>query len=303
MAESLSYIKRTVERVRTLLDEVATDGKYDDIVILNTFVAPAVKDIMSRLHNTSQRPVVCKYDFTLPANETSVTLPPCMQQVWRVFQLDANGNPTYELRRSHDLALTGYGYRVEGHTFTVEYPVTQDTPMRVLYLHNGDAYMHYSGTSNKGTAASSGTPSVSIVSMSTSPELGQVDRNVNAYGGQLLRAFPTTGLLEVRNIESYTFTSGAYKATLRDAFDVVDGSIEYEIVPPGPSEMWDAVAYKAAMTMGGARSITEKKMRWLSMSYMDAAKTLLDGAGNFDGRDGKFFTRDTIDDYEYLLLS
>ena len=195
--------------------------------------------------------------------------------------------------------MRGFGYRLEGSTFTVQCAETVDVDFRVLYIPNGNAEWHYSGSTNKGTAATASGSSTVV--LSTDPVLGEVGRNLNEYGGQSLRTFPAAGLFEERTVEASVFTAGNFQLNLRSAFDTVDGSVEYEIVPPGPSTMWDAIAWNACIHLSVARNVSQKKLQWVSDKYRGATKTCFEQAANADGVDGKVFDDDAGNRQDYIL--
>ena len=72
-----SHLERTITRVRTYMDEVADSAKFPDSVVMAEFVKPAITEVIHRVNNTSQIPVVAVYDFTLPANAKSFGTAPC----------------------------------------------------------------------------------------------------------------------------------------------------------------------------------------------------------------------------------
>lgn len=301
MSTTYSYLKTTLDAIRLNIDEASTNGKYSDTVLLRNVLRPSIQDVMHRVHNSSQLPVVCRFDFTMPADQDTVTLPPCISQIWSVWQMDSTFTyETGEVLKRHDLDSRGFGYRFEGNSFKLQEAVNTPMYFRIYYVHSGSGEWHYGGTSKEGTAATSGA-SVSTFTMNASPTFGVVDKRINAYAGQIVRCFPSTGMTEERTISSYLYTSSVYRATLANAFDIVDGTVEYEIVPPGPPSMWDAVTYNACIRLGTIRSMTQKQMAYFHDLNRAAMKTLLETVGNFDGRNGKSFTDETKDTRRYLL--
>jgi len=299
MSVTESYIKQTLDAVRLHIDEASTNGKYSDSTLLKNILGPSLQDVMHRVHNSSQLPVVNVYDFTIPSGEKHVTLPPCIGQVWRTVLLDANEEETFEVYNRHDLAVGGFNVRFEGNSFHVQQAMSQDQDVRIYYTHTGKVGWHYGGSAALGTAATAND--VSTFTCAATPTIGAVDRRLNAYGGQMLRTFPTVGTIEERVIDTSVYTLSSWQLNLRDAFDVVDSTVAYEIVPPGPPAMWDAVAYSACIRLGTTRSMTQKQMMYFHDLYKGARKTLLEQVGNYDGRQGKHFVNDTKDTNEYVV--
>ena len=300
MSTTYSYLKTTIDSIRYHLDEPSQEGKYSDTVLLRNTLRQSVQDVMHRVHNSSQTPVVCVYDFTIPTGLTSFTLPPCVGQVYSLRLMDvAFENESYEIFRRHDLAIGDYNFRIEGNSIRIKDAQTSPLYLRLYYVHTGSGEWHYGGTGNEGTAATSSN--VSTFTFDSSPTIGVIDKRVNAYAGQVVRCFPSTGLIEERVVESYAFTSSVYRATLRNPFDVVDGSVTYEVLPPGPPAMWDAVVYNACIRLGTVRQMTQKQMAYFHDLNRAAMKTLLETVGNSDGRQGKVFTDRTRDTEDLLI--
>ena len=299
MSITESYIKQTLDGIRLNIDEVGTNGKYDDSTLLKNVLGPSLQDVMHRIHNSSQLPVVNVYDFTIAANVNHVTLPPCIGQVWRVVLLDDADEETFEVYSRHDLSIGGFNVRFEGNSLHIHKELTGAQDIRIYYTHTGKVGWHYGGSAAHGIAAT--TSGASKFTCATTPTIGAVDRRLNAYGGQLLRTFPSTGVIEERVIDKSIYTLGSWVLNLRDAFNVVDGSVAYEIVPPGPPAMWEAVTYSACIRLGTIRSMTQKQMAYFHDLYKGARKTLVEQVGNFDGRQGKKFDGNTKDSNEYVV--
>ena len=299
MSTTESYIKTSLDRIRMYMDEVSDNGKYTDTILIKNILSPAISDVMHRIHNSSQIPVVCAFDFTMAANSTSYALPPCIGQVWQIKQVNDNGELGAEVYSRHDLNISGYGARVEGSSFNVQAASTTAASFRIFYVHNGKAGWHYGGAGKEGTAAT--VSSVSTVVLNMTPTVGAVDRRINAYGGQLLRTFPTVGVIEERVIDTYQYSASQWSATLRQPFDVVDSTIAYEIVPPGPETMWEAIITNSCLKLATVRQVTNKKYQMLSDIHKGAMKTCMEQAGNHDGRLGKTFNDRTKDNADYRV--
>ena len=98
-------------------------------------------------------------------------------------------------------------------SFTIEYNQVSDNDLRVLYIPSGDADWHYSGTTNKGTAATAS--STSTLTLSSGPLVGSIGRRLNEYGGAILRTFPSTGVIEERVVENTIFSASNWVTNLR----------------------------------------------------------------------------------------
>jgi hypothetical protein len=280
-----------LQLVRTYLDEPVQDAKYDNAMIVNDFLMPALVNVLSRLNNSRDDPILLRHSVSLVVDQQYYQLPPNIGEVWRLAILGDDGVINQDWRPRGETGPRGPGWAIEGNTLSVRpYPVRAED-MDIWYIPSGDFLPHYSTTTTGGTLDATQL----IMTLSATPEYGQLDTRVNSYSGAFLRAWSTGGIIEERIISSYDETER--KATVRQAFSsVATGSnIKYEIVAQGSVSLIQAVALDAAIELAAVKAVSEKKMNFLRQSYRKAMKTIGDKVAHIDMRRPKRFDQDTID--------
>lgn len=292
MHSTNSFLYTVLERVRFYLDDSSVDAKYTNDYIIRHCICPGMVDVLSRLNNTIQSPIILKYDLTISSTETRYALPPCVQEVIRFVVTDEDSNIILDILPRDRMDYRGKNWSLEGTpgnlTFNLEGLVTGATTAQIWYISNGDVLPHY-GTGTLGV-------DLTTLSLAASPTLGAVDRRPNAYNGQVLRLLPATGSIEERTIETHFLDAGTWKVTTQLPFtETATGSILYEIAPAGSQPLYQAIAVWAAMQVATARKVSERDFARFRTLYTQAIKTIGDNLTGIQSRVPAHYVRATPD--------
>lgn len=284
MDSSQSVLKTIVTRTRTHLDEVDVDAKYTDDFMIRHYVCPSIVDVLARLNLNADNPVVNILDITIEDGVSDYALPPCVQTVLALVVQDDDGRVLYDVRPESRFSWRAKGFALEGNLISID-PVmsTNGWNVSLWYISNGDTRPHYS--TGGGTLRTNADGDQEFV-LGT-PTLGEVDRRVNGYAGQLLRLLPASpAALESRVIKR-TYVDGTdWVVVLRHPFtETAEGDdIPYEIAPGEAEALMDAVSYSAALKLGTARKISEPHARALTLQYRASMKTIGDNLSLINSR-------------------
>ncbi len=326
MHSSQSFLYTVIERVRTYLDEPATNAKYDNSWIVNHLIYPCMVDVLARINLNQDNPICVRHRVLLDPDQTYYQLPPNVQEIWRVAVSDADGYLQKEAYPRGVFNPSGPGWSIEGNLLTIQPQVITGESISIWYIPTGDVLCHY------GTGYLNGR----VLTLASSPTLGQLDRRPNAYAGSILRLLPSTGPIQERVIESHNVKTG--KVTVRIPFhtgadpetsgseDTLSGStssqssgtssgapgsaesessggftntVLYEIAPIASQGLYEAISLACACKLGAVRSVSEKKMAYLTAEYRKAMKTIKDNLANLQMRTGKSFDKNTVDHEVY----
>lgn len=298
MDSSNSMLKTVIERIRGLLDDPDLEAKYNDDYLVRHIIQPAFATVTSRLNNSSTNAVMQRLSFPLAQNVADYQMPACVGEVLRLCVLDESGRTLQEAVPRGLFNLRGPNWKVEGNLISfLPYPPQDYAYMELWYIHSGDYSSVYVSTASASFTLDVTKKIVTMV-VSTTPALGSFDRRPGAYVGQMLRLIPTTGVVEERLIDSWTFVSGStWTATVRKAFtSALPGQIgAFEIAPESNEPLFEAVAAFGAMKMAGYRKISGEHFGIIQAQYRDAMKTLMDHYANIQMRIPKYWEKDTVD--------
>lgn len=280
-----SALYTILERVNALLDNPDLEAKYSDDWTLRHKIMPAWVDVMGRVNMMRDNPVLLRYSLSIVEDQEYYQLPPCIQEIWRVAELNDDGVVISDWRPEGEFSPHGPGWTIEGNVLALRpYPQDDTSDMAVWYVSNGDVGPHYA---TDGSVLTSTT-----VTLSSAPTLGWLDKRANAYGGMMLRVFGAS-LTEEVLIESYVPSTRV--VTLRRPLTAT-GTITYEVVPMAMSQaLWDAISYAAALKFAPVVRATGDLYRMLVDGYNSALKTLCDNLANMNVRKGKYYDKLTID--------
>jgi hypothetical protein len=209
MNSSMSFLDTVLDRVRFYLDEPDVDAKYDNDYIVRHCICPAMVDVMSRLNNTSQGQIILKYDLSLTTTDVRYKLPPCVQEIVRFVVTDQDSNIILDIIPRDRMDYRGKNWSIEGYPgameFVLEGLVTGSTTAQVWYVSNGDVIPHKSATGTLDAGLDTLTLGTATV--------GELDRRVGGYNGQVLRLIPTgsSGIVEERIIKRHYYDSPNWK--------------------------------------------------------------------------------------------
>lgn len=288
-----SFLYTVIDRVRAYIDEPDVEQKYTNDFIVRHCIMPSMVDVMARLNMNRDDPILLEYAITTAASTEFYQLPPCVQEVWRLVQKNSDNRVTADAYPRNQFHALQQGWSIEGGSLRIfPYPSAGLT-IYVQYVSNGDVYPHYATGSLDATKT--------IVTLNSSPTLGQMDQRVNAYAGQIMRILPSSvsGVVEERVIESSAYSSGTWTATVRTAFTNPSvGSVTYEIAPAGSQPLYEAVATRAALKLGAYRRISDAHQRQIMHQEREAMKTIQDNLSNLQMRTGKGWIKATVDNPE-----
>ncbi len=289
MHPSGSLIKTALEDIRLLLNEVVINAKYDDPYIVRTGLYHAFTELFERTFGSSTKSMRVRHTLSLVDGQRDYPLPPIMQQVTRICKFNDDGTLLWDWKPRNELHPLGAGWRLEGSTLVVDPPPVANDDIEVHYIPGGNANMHYAvdGTAGALSAATTFT-------LSAAPELGNLGRGENEYGGWVLRLLGPTVHAE-RVIQSYDPATRV--CTLRSPLPTVadvDDNI-YEVVPEGMGPFWGAAATAAAMRLGTGRKVSQTHMNNLIMQSRKDMRTLRGTLAMIQGRVPPHMERDSID--------
>lgn len=294
MNTSMSFLDTVLDRVRFYLDEPDVDAKYNNDYIVRHCICPAMVDVVSRLNNTTQGQIILKYDISILSTETRYKLPPCVQEVVRFVVTDQNNNMILDISPRDRMDYRGQNWSLEGFPgsmeFVLEGLVTGSTTAQIWYVSNGDVIPHKgSGTLDAG---------LDTMTLATSPTLGELDRRIGGYNGQVLRLIPTgtAGIVEERIIKKHYYDGGWKVDTYLPFTNATAGSGKlYEIAPVGSQPLANAISLWAAMQVGTARKVTQAHYERMRTGYVQALKTIGDNMTGMQSRVPAHFVRATPD--------
>lgn len=298
MHSSGTYHQTMLERIRGSLDLPSVNSKFLDEYIIAHALMPAMVEVINRLNNSQDNPIILRHRISLVKDQEQYVLPPCIGNVLRFAEIDEAGNVTNDYYPGGLYNPVGPGWYIEGNELIVRPFPAAARNVDIWYVSNGDVLTHY---------ATDGTLKSSTELLVGTPLLGQMDRRENAYAGQVLRVI-TEDLIEERIIETYDVTAG--EVTVRRPFtddlsalwpSETELPVAYEIAPYGSQPLYDAIALRAAMKLGVAANVSERKREQLKEEYRSAIKAIGDNLTNMQQRTGKFIDKATVDNQDWWL--
>ena len=308
MNPSSSFIKTVLDRMRVMVDEPDVDARYTDDFLLRHCVMPSMVDVYSRLNSNSDLPIVNRFAVTLAAGQRYYQLPPCIQEVWRLVTLDETGNITGDWYPRHQMHPSGPGWSLEGNTLVIDPPIVEPFTLHVFYVPNGDFFPHYAvaTSANLSFAADGVTHRLELMA---TPTMGVIDRRENAYTGAVVRVLDgnTEHTIEERIISAHSYDPATNKwyIEVRQNFTrhAVGDILTYEIAPAGSQPLYEAIATEAAMKLGVFRKVSQEHMQRIMLMHRASMKTIKDNVANFQLRTGKSFSKNTVDNAQFMLVS
>lgn len=289
MDTSGSLLRTFVKRVRFLADEPSDDALYTDDDVINHFFAPAYSDVWSRLNMGSQGRVLLRHELTVTTGVEFYDLPPNIGRVIRLSRIDTGGEVYDDLVPRSEFSPLGPGWSIQGNTLAIRpFPIGTGTVV-VWYIPSGSVQAHFSITG--GLYATDTTNKTFTLG---TPTLGQLDRRVNGYAGQMLRVLGAS-VHQERIIESHDPSTG--RVVLRRPLDPVPATsnVTYEIAPLVDESFMQAISLRGAMLMlamkrggGGQRAALEQE-------YRAAMKSVLDNASYVQARQRTTYQKGTVD--------
>lgn len=293
-----SFIMTALERIRAYLDSPELDAKYNNDFIVRHILMPAMSEVWSNLQLDADNPIVVRYDQVVTVSQEYYQLPPHVQWVWRISQLDAGGVLIADAYPRGFFSPQGPGYTIEGNQLAIRpFPSIGQT-ITIWYVPSGDVGTHYSTTGSSFSRANDATTGLPVdtVTLGT-PAYGWIDKRPNAYAGCVFRLLSASnGVLDEKVISSYNATTGV--VVLRGALATASApsaNSAYEIAPLGTQPLYEAIACKSAMKLGTIMKISGVHNEMLRHQYAAALKALRDIVASMQMRAGHGVDRSTID--------
>lgn len=286
-----SFLYTVLERMRSYIDLSTVDGKYSDDYCCRHLIIPATVDTISRAMGSSDVPIICQMTLNMVTFQQYYELPPNVQTIIRIGKYDPNGFLQLDSIPRSRFSPGGPCWSVEGRLLSIlPFPIINDTFV-VEYIPSGDVGVHY------GTDAAVASDNKTLI-MSNSPVLGFVDRRPNAYVGSILRILPDSGPVQERVITAHSVITTAGTVTVREAFSpslANTSNVKYEIAPLGDQAFYECVGLAAARKLAISARLSQTTMEMMRTEYLGARKTFRDRVSATQGRIGRFFDRNTVD--------
>jgi hypothetical protein len=263
------------------------DDKYTDNDLLDLIIPPAVQEVWGWLHNSSDNPIVASFSLTVTTGTKEYLLPPSVQNVHNLVRLDDEENWVYEHRPRGKHHARGPNWFLEGNILRFDPKPRRDETLVVFYTPTPDQPMHHApdGTLDAGKT---------VITLSTDPSVGYVDKRVNGYIGAVVRIYHPTKGVETRIISAHDVEAGTI--TVRMAFVNNDaGTVAYEIFPPGSAAFLEAIALAAVLKLGAQRGVSQARMKLLMDQFRQARRTEAQRLENMMSRRGKSVEKATVD--------
>lgn len=296
-----SILYRCIEHIRFMLNEPEVDATYSDVYLLNMVLMPAMKTVMSRFNLNRDDPIRLRFTLSLAAGTEYYSLPPNMQEVYRVSKITDNKLPSNDYIPREEESWWGPGWTLDGNTIAFRpTPLADDSEWLIWYVPSANFKPHY------GTGLQNLLDEPNVITLQSTPTFGELDRRANAYAGAILRLLPAgpTGVQQEHVVEESYLESNLWKVRLRTTPDpsvAGQSSLAYEVLPPLTGMLWKAAADLACVELGVARDLTEKQMRHLHLNWDRSMKTAFDDLAALQTRTGKFFRNATPDNRDRTL--
>lgn len=290
-----SVILEACQRIRQDLDEPTLDAKFNNNYITRMNLIPALTECINLINLQSDNSVILRMTIPIVAGTEYYQLPPCIGTIVRLAVLSSEGYVYTDWVPRGDFCPGGAGWVLEGNTIAFR-PTPQQTTSdySIWYIPGGDIQLHlsFSGAIN----ASDDADVFRLATTLSGNDLGSIDKRENAYCGQVLRIFTTNEVIERIIDEHYFDTDNLWKVHTRTPLPTLAaGTYTYEIVPFVAGHLWVMASRKAAIELATSRNVPDTLMRRLFIQYDFAKKAVLDNLSNLQGRTGKYFQTDTID--------
>lgn len=283
-----SYLRTVIQRGRAHLDVEGASGKYDDDYWAMHLIPPAQQDVLARIHLSSRARVLLSGDLTTVEGQGQYQLPPTVQEVVFLACVNAQGEVTRKLWPNDVSNRRGRVWAVEQNRLTFDPILKGDEQLRYYYIPNGSWQPHYSGTSNMGTWTNADNEMV----LSSSPEVGVLDKRTAAYNGMVLRVFTDDEVYE-RVIETTTRDGSDWSVTTNPALDLADGEYAYEVAPLGIEALYELISLRCALKLSVPLRVPRAQEAGLQREYAMVRKTVQDLFTGVNAHLVPYFERDT----------
>lgn len=267
-ASSLSgsgFLSDCVTLVRQMTDEPSLLPKYTDADVVE-LVTSAMTVVMSEIHNNSDHNIINRFDIQLVPGKQSYILPPNVGEVWAVRKMSTTTpiSPIYEVWSDNHWSSHQSGFVIEYNEFRLLTDWRSNDILEMLYVPNGESFMH------KATASSVGANTIIFPSSVTD---GTLDTRANAYAGYLVRILSdTTGYVQEKVIDTYD--NVIRKATLTTDWNPLPtGTIVYEVLPTFSNIIKHCVCLQAAMDVLSNEG-NEKRLKTVTGRYLVKIRAL-----------------------------
>ncbi len=290
-----SIVITMLRRIRFYLQE-PEGSKYDDDDLLDLVIPPALQEVWNYVNAAADNPIVAAFPLVLVSGKDLYQIPPSVQNVWSINELDATGNIIHEIRPRQRQDYRGNGWMLEGTMIRFTPVPTVDKTYQVYYTPVHDQPMHRAvGELKEGDTVGVDDKFV----LSANPALGFLDKRIDGYIGASIRIMGEN-FVETRVIATYDphDTSEALPScTVRPAFDRIGAStnLTYEVIPLGSAAFVEATALGAALKLAAVRSLAASRIKALWDQYRHSRRAEAMRLSAMMGRRGKTMGRLTSD--------
>jgi hypothetical protein len=293
MNASGGFISTVIERTRAYLDDASLDAKYDDNFLVRNIISPSFASIASRINNSTSNAISVWIPFPLTKGLAYYQLPPCVGEVWRLAIRNDNDYVSREAMPRTEWHYRGPNWKVEGNMMVFSpTPDADYSDIELQFMHNGEIQPFQLSTG----ATLDVTKSIITFPLTTSTQVGTIDRRDNAYLGCVVRILTSTAVQEERIISTWTKDSTNWKIEVRRPFTYASvGAISIEIAPFGLESLYEAASLGGALKLATYKKASPAHFQMLQLQYRDAMKTAMDHFANKQMRTAKYFERNTAD--------
>jgi hypothetical protein len=160
MDSSESVIMTILARLRLLLDDADIDAKFSNDFLVRHIICPTYVDVLSRINNTTDAQVILTFNIAITADVKYYLLPPCVQEVHRLMEIDENGRTLNDIRPRDQRSPVNEQWALQGAggALTLYVPDTYSalrnvSNIQLWYVSNGSVDLHYASGSTVGGSA------------------------------------------------------------------------------------------------------------------------------------------------------
>ena len=216
--------------------------------------------------------MVATFDITYTSGTTKYALPHHIASIFAIYEENTSTGRRVYYRSNSRLNRAGRGVWIEGHTLYVQPGAVSDAAiLTVEYIPSGTASLHV----GQGTASSIINADKDEITLSSTPELGGLDRYENAYVGSVVRIlYNTAGYInEQRTITAYDVTTRVATLDLALTGTYSSGTLYYEIGPAILEGLDHVISLYASMWIASIEGHTTRAGQIRRM-YANAIRTV-----------------------------
>ena len=122
-----------LEKIRFNVN-LPTVDRYSDDTIARFHLMPAYVEVLDRIRLSSSNPIILRHTFTTVIDQEHYILPPCVAAVWRLAQIDKQGNITEEFNPRGQWHVNGPGWMLQENMLSFRPFPSSETEWAVGYV-------------------------------------------------------------------------------------------------------------------------------------------------------------------------